>query len=100
VVGGGSQLTFKVCALFFAEPRAGFLDPRGQVDLDVLGHDLVGVADLVGGLAFAHHLLDVLDAAVAVMEAARDCLGKLLNFAFLGHFGLIVVEPRQYVLLV
>jgi len=92
-------LTLEVCALPLAKPGACFLHSRGQVDLYILGHDLVGSADLAGGLAFAHHLLNTLDAAVAVVKAARDGLRQLLDLALLGLFGLIIVEPREYVLL-
>jgi len=92
--------TFEIVALFFPEPRTRLLHPRGQIDLDVLGHDLVGATDLARGLALAHHLLDALDAAVAVVEAARDGLCELFNLPLLGPLRVVVVEAGQHVLLV
>lgn len=89
-------LTLEICALPFPEARARLLHPRSQADLDVLGHDLLGL----GHVALTHHLLDPLYAAVAVVEALGDVLRQLLDLALLGLLGVLVVEAGQDVLLV
>jgi hypothetical protein len=99
-VDGRRARTFEIVALLLPEARTRLLHPRGQINLYVLGHDLVGAADLARGLALAHHLLDALDAAVAVVEAARDGLRELLNLPLLGPLRVVVVEAGQHVLLV
>lgn len=65
----------------------------------VLGHDLVGATHLAVMFALAHHLLDALDDAVAVVEPLGDGLRELLYLTFLVPLSLVVVKPRQYVLL-
>lgn len=94
------RLTLQICALLLSEVGAGLLDSRGKVDLYVLGHDLVGAAHLAIMFTLAHHLLDTLDDAVAFVEPLGDGLRKLLYLPFLILLGLLIVEPRQYVLLV
>lgn len=89
-------LTLEICALPFPEARARLLHPRSQANLDVLGHDLFRL----GHVALAHHLLDALYAAVAVVEAFGDVLRQLLDLVLLGLLGVLVIEAGQDVLLV
>jgi len=94
------MFTLQVRALLLAKVGAGVLDPRGQRDLYILGHGLLGAAHAAGRAGLAHHLLDALDAAVAVVEALGDGLGEALDLALFGALGLVVVEAGQHVLLV
>lgn len=48
----------------------------------------------------ADHLFHLLDAGVAFVEALRDVLGKPLDLGLLCLFGVVIVEPREHMLLV
>lgn len=96
----GMRPTLEICALFLAEPSARLLHPCRKIDLDIPRHGLVGTAYLAARLGLAHQLLDALYAAAALVKPPRDFLCQPLDLAFLGPLRLIVVEARQYMLLV
>lgn len=91
---------FEVCTLLLSKAGARFLDPCGKGDLYILGHGLLGPADGTRLLRLAHHLLDLLDTSMTVMEALCDLLGELLDLGLLGALGVVVIEARKDMLLV
>lgn len=93
-------LTLQVGTLLLAEVGARLLHSRRQGDLYVLGHGLLGPAHVPLCPRFPHHLLDPLDAAVALVEALGDILRQPFDLALLSLLGLLVIEARQHVLLV
>lgn len=92
--------TLQIGTLLLPETRTRLLYPAGERDLDILGHDLLGPRHGAGGLGLADHLLDPLDAAVALVEPLGDVLRQALNVPLLGLLGALVVEAGEHVLLV
>jgi hypothetical protein len=97
---GRGKFTLQISTLLLPEARTRLLHAAGERDLDVLGHDLLGPRHGAGGLGLADHLLDPLDAPVALVEAPCDVLGQALDVPLLGLLGALVVEAGQDVLLV
>jgi hypothetical protein len=92
--------TLQICRLLLTEQGADLADARGQGYLQVLGHGLLAAADAALLLGLADHPLYALDGLLAHLEAARDLLRELLDFALLALLHLLVVESREHVLLV
>lgn len=97
---GKGKRTLQVGALLLAKAGAGLLNAASEADLYIPSHDLLSPRHRAGVLAVADHLLDALDATVALVEALRDALCQALDLALLGALGLLVVEARQDVFLV
>ncbi len=92
-------LTFEVTALFLPESRTNFLYPAGERDLNVTRHCLIPLAHTSLVLSVSHHHLDPLDSFLAIVKATGDLLGRSLDCDLFLHLHILVIEPRQNVLL-
>lgn len=92
--------TLEVSALLLPEPCARLLHSGGERNLDVLRHDFVCLGQGTSTLLLSDHLLDTLNTSVAVVEALGNILCQTLDLPLLGPLGVLIVEAREYVLLV
>lgn len=92
--------TLQICRLLLAEQRADLADAGGQGYLEILRHHLLAAADAALLLGLAHHALYAFDCLLALLEAPRNLLGEVLDFALLPLLHLLIVEAGEHVLLV
>jgi hypothetical protein len=86
--------------LLLAEHGADLSHSRSQGYLEVRRHNLLALVDGPLLLGLAHHGLNPLDSTLAFLEAPRNFLRQLFDFALLPLLDRFVVEPREHVLLV
>lgn len=92
--------TLQIGGLFLAEVGADIADPRRERDLQVLCHDLFALIDAALLLGLAYHFVYSLYRLLTFLEAPGDGLCQLLDFALLLLLDMLIVESREYVLLV
>jgi hypothetical protein len=78
--------------LLLSEVGTCFLNSCGERDLDILGHRFLGPCNGIGVLRLAHHLLNPLDTAMAIMETLGDILREPLYLCLLRPLGVLIVE--------
>ncbi len=93
--GNRGKLTVQIVALLLSENCTHFLNPGGQRNLDVLGHDLVPLLQVACLSCVPDHGLDSFYGLLTTLKPSSDLLCQSLNLALLLQFDRLIVEPGE-----